>query len=263
VIAELEVEERKSGPPSRPLQDGSASKTLGTALIVAQDAATIRMLTEAMRPLPLAVDVRSVLATALDRIHHHKVEVGVVDFLVGDQAELFLRGMRASTSNRSAVTFAVTANCEETAHALRAGSHFALERPLSVESIRRTVGAAQGLIVRELRRYFRYSISVPAVLSGKGMAETFGRTENVSEGGVAFWSSTSLVPAGREVTVEFTLPNPPFTLRARCKVRWSNEKGQAGLSFLFLPVSLRMQLQAWLAQTIEEMRSDPLHFATL
>lgn len=259
MIAEQDVEEGKSGPPSRPAKDGSIPRTLGTALIVAQDASTISMLTEAMRPLPLAVEVRSMLASALDRIDHHKVEVGVIDFLVGDQAELFLRGMRASTSNRTAVTFAVTGNCEETAHALRVGSHFALERPLSLESIRRTVGAAQGLIVRELRRYFRYPISVPAVLSGKGMAEIFGRTVNISEGGLAFFSSTALVRPDREVMAEFTLPDPPFTVRAHCKVRWSDEKGQAGLSFIFLPASFRAQLQAWLAQKIQEVRIDPLY----
>jgi hypothetical protein len=260
MITDLEVEEeKKSGPPSGPAIDASAPRALGTALIVAQDASTISLLTEAMRPLPLAVDIRPGLSSALERIHHHKVEVGVIDFLVGNQAELFLRGMRASMSNRTAVTFAVTGNSEETAYALRVGSQFALERPLSRDSIQRTVGAAQGLIVRELRRYFRYSISVPAVLSGKGMAEIFGRTVNVSEGGLAFFSSTALVRPEREVIAEFALPDPEFAVRAHCKVRWTDQKGQAGLSFLFLPVSLRTQLQAWLAQKIQEMRIRPLH----
>ena len=38
-----------------------------------------------------------------------------------------------------------------------------------------------------------------------------------------------------EVTIQFTLTNPQLALTAECKVCWTNERGQSGLSFLFLP----------------------------
>jgi len=50
-------------------------------------------------------------------------------------------------------------------YALKLGSSFALERPITFDSLRNTLQAAYGMIVRERRRYFRYPISVPAAVS--------------------------------------------------------------------------------------------------
>src|SRR5580692_2666395 len=154
-------------------------------------------------------------------------------------------------SNRTAVAFAITSSSVETGYALKAGSSFALERPLTLESLRHTLQAAYRMIVRERRRYFRYPISVPAAASKKGELEIFGETVNVSERGVAFSGSTSLGP-GAEVTVQFTLTNPQLAITAECKVCWTNDGGQSGLSFLSLPSDLSSELQAWLARRLEE-----------
>jgi DNA-binding NtrC family response regulator len=187
-----------------------------------------------MQELALSVEVCNKVSDAMDRVNHSKLEVAVIDFSLGDQATLFLEQLRGSASNRTAVAFAITGSSVETAYALKAGSSFALERPLTFESLRHTLQAAYGMIVRERRRYFRYPISVPAAASKKGELEIFGETVNVSERGVAFSGSTSLGP-GAEVTVQFTLTNPQLAITAECKVCWTNDGGQSGLSFLSLP----------------------------
>ena len=214
-----------------------------------------RQLAEAMQELALSVEVCTRVSDALHRVNHSKLEVAVIDFSLGGQATLFLQQVRGSTSNRTAVTFAITGSSAETAHALRAGSSFALERPLTLDSIRYTLKAAYGLIVRERRRYFRYPVSVPAAASRKGESEISGRTVNLSELGMAFRTSTPLMP-GTEVTIQFTLTNPQLAITAECKVRWNNDKGQAGLSFLFLPSNLSSELQGWLARRLEEQLPD-------
>jgi ActR/RegA family two-component response regulator len=145
----------------------STAKLIGTALIVSDDAMATHYLTEALQEFALSVEVCIKVAVALNRLDRVKLEVGVIDFALGDKAPLFLERVRASPSNRTTVTFAITSNSAETARALRAGSTFALERPLTLDSIRHTLKAAQRLIVRERRRYFRYPVSVPAVLSSK------------------------------------------------------------------------------------------------
>src|SRR5271170_6270017 len=147
-----------------------------------------------MQELALSVEVCIKVSDAMDRVNHSKLEVAVIDFSLGNQAALVLQQVRASASNRTAVTFAITSNSVETASALKAGSSFALERPLTSDSLRNTLQAAYGMIVRERRRYFRYPISVPAAASKKGELEIFGETVNVSERGVAFSGSTPLVP---------------------------------------------------------------------
>jgi ActR/RegA family two-component response regulator len=235
----------------------SAAKLIGTALIVSEDAMVTRQLTEAMEELALAVEVCIKVSDALDRVNHSKLEVAVVDFSLGNQAVLFLEQVRRSASNRTAVTFAITSSSTETAHALKASSSFALERPLTLDSIRHTLKAAYGLIVRERRRYFRYPISVPAAARRKGESEVFGRTVNISESGMALSTSTALMP-GTEVTIQFTLTNPQLAVTADCKVCWHNDKGQVGLSFLFLPSNLSSELQTWLARRLEEQLPDPV-----
>ena len=112
--------------------DTSTARLIGTALIVSEDAVATRQLAEAMQELALSVEVCVKVSDALDRVNHSKLEVVVIDFSFGNQAALVLQQVRGSASNRTAVTFAITSSSAETAHALRAGSSFALERPLTL-----------------------------------------------------------------------------------------------------------------------------------
>jgi ActR/RegA family two-component response regulator len=237
------------------MTDNPTARAIGTALIVSEDAVATRQIAEAMQELALSVEVCNKVSDAMDRVNHSKLEVAVIDFSLGTQATRFLEQLRGSASNRTAVAFAITGSFVETVYALKAGSSFALERPLTFDSLRNTFQAAYGMIVRERRRYFRYPISVPAAVSKKGELEIFGETVNVSESGVAFSGSTPLVP-GAEVTTQFTLTNPQLAVTAECKVCWTNDKGQSGLSFLFLPSNLSSELQVWLAQRLEEQLPD-------
>jgi len=234
------------------MTDTSTAKLIGTALIVSEDAVATRQLAEAMQELALSVEVCIKVSDSLDRVNHSKLEVAFIDFSLGN----VLQQVRGSASHRNAVTFAITGNSAETEYALRAGSTLR-SRPLTFDSIRRTLNAAYGLIVRERRRYFRYPISLPATASRKGESEVFGRTVNISERGVALSTSAPLMP-GTEVTIQFTLTNPQLAITADCKVCWHNDKGQSGLLFLFLPSNLSSELQAWLARRLEEQLPDPV-----
>ena len=239
------------------MTDSSTARLIGSALIVSEDAVVARQIAEAMQQLALAVEVCDKVSDAMDRVNHSKLEVAVIDFSLGNHAALLIEQLRGSASNRTAVAFAITNSSVETAYALKAGSSFALERPLTSDSLRNTLQAAYGLIVRERRRYFRYPISVPAAAFKKGESEIFGKTVNVSERGVAFSGSTPLRP-GVEVSMQFTLTNPQLAVTAECRVCWTNDRGQSGLSFLFLPPDLSSELQDWLARKLEEQLPDPV-----
>jgi ActR/RegA family two-component response regulator len=170
------------------MTDTSTARAIGTALIVSEDTVATRQIAEAMQELALSVEVCIKVSDAMDRVNHSKLEVAVIDFSLENQAALLLEQLCGSASNRTAVAFAITSSSVETASALKAGSSFALDRPLTFESLRHTLQAACGMIVRERRRYFRYPISVPAAASKKEELE-IGETVNVSERGVAFSGS--------------------------------------------------------------------------
>lgn len=193
----------------------------------------------------------------MDRVNYRKFEAVVIDFSLGHPAAAFLEKVRASASNRTAVTFALTSSRDDTTRALKAGSSFTLERPLSPTSISHTLKVAYGLIVRERRRYFRFPIEVPALLSRKETPDVYGWTVNISQRGMAVSTSTLLTP-GTEAVAQFTLPDPALPITAESRVCWSNDRGHVGLVFLFLPAHLACDLQAWLADRLEEQLPHPV-----
>lgn len=227
----------------------SQAQAVGSVLIVCRDDKASRQISDVLQEHALAPEISVDISAALNRLARHKFEALIVDRSLAGQR--LPEQARASTSNRTAVTFAITSNEEETADALKQGFNFVPEKPLTHDSVTHTLKVAYGMIVRERRRYFRYPVSVPAVLSRKAAAEVYGRTINVSERGMAVRVSTPL-EAGSEAMAQFTLLDPPLTITAESKVCWSNEKGEVGLSFLFLPFDMASELQGWLAQKLEE-----------
>ena len=225
------------------------SKLVGTVLLVSRDEIARRQVTDAMQQLAVSVEGCVDISAAADRLSRRKFEGVVIDLALGGQGIVCLEHVRASASNRTAVIFTLTSSSQETAHALKAGSSFVLQR--TSESIGHTLKVAYGSIRRERRRYFRYPVVVPVVLNRKTAPAVFGQTVNISECGMALSTLTPLAP-GSEATAQFTLPDPLLWITAESRVCWNNEKGEVGLSFHFLPSDLASQLQSWLAQKLEK-----------
>ena len=233
------------------------SRTVGRVLIVCNDFGASRQLTDILQEHGLSVEVSVDVSTASARLARNKYEAVVIDLFLGHNATYFLQQIRNSASNRTAVTFAIATQPDDTAFALRWGFSFVLERPLTADSIGHTLTVAYGMIVRERRRYYRYPIVVPAVLQRKA-GEIYARTINVSEGGMAIRSSMPLA-AGSEANVEFTLVEPKLTIKAEGKVCWQNHEGEVGFAFGFMPFDMASALQQWLALKLE--RHLPTHVA--
>lgn len=229
----------------------SNSQAVGAALVVSRDSIASRQISDLFREHALSVEVSGDIYAALNRLSKRKFEAVVVDCSLSSQAPVCLQHIRASASNRTAVTFALTSGKENTAQALTEGFGFVLERPLIPDTISHTLRVAYGMIVRERRRYYRHPIAVPAVFSRKAAPEVFARTINISENGMALQAEVALAP-GSEGLAQFTLPGVAQEVRAECRVCWNGKNGEAGLSFLFLPSNLASELQAWLMEKLEQ-----------
>jgi PilZ domain len=227
------------------------SQRPGRVLIVSRDCAATRQISEAMEIFEMSIDVSIDVSIAWEKLSRRHYEAVVIDFSLGQKASYLLHQVRSSGSNRTAVSFAVTSDSQETAAALKRGFGFALERPLTAESMGHTLRVAYGLILRERRRYFRYAVVVPAVLSRKAGSEIYARTINISEGGVSIHTSVRLM-AGLETSIEFTLNDPMLRIKSDARVCWQNEDGKAGLSFVTMPFDLISALNQWLALKLEE-----------
>jgi ActR/RegA family two-component response regulator len=228
----------------------AASESIGSALVVSNDAAAIKELGAAMQQLAMLPEVLFEIHAALDLLNRRKFETVVVDLQLGDHAATILEKIRLSPSNRTAVLFAISDSDAESAIAFKAGTNFVLRRPLSRASLDRSLRVAYGLIVRERRRYFRCPIEIPAAISGPGIPPVQGKTLNISEGGVAINTSLTLKP-GVQVKVQFTLPDRKIHVDAEATVCWSKE-GYLGFQFASLSPQLTSELQEWLGSRLEE-----------
>jgi len=224
--------------------------SVGKMLLVSPSSLTMYQLAKSAHRFAMSVQVCTAAATAMDLVNRQEFDAVTVDLSLGQRATAILRETRLSASNRTAVAFAITSTTDESAAAFRAGSSFVLERPLTFDSIRRTLHAAHGLILRERRRHFRCPIAIPVSVQQKGHAPVYGETSDISEGGMALRLLTELTPGG-EARVQFTLPHTLAPIRAQAEVCWRSETGQAGLHFLALSSRDSSELQQWVAGEFE------------
>jgi hypothetical protein len=173
----------------------------------------------------------------------------IVDFRLGDKAGEVVQGTRKAASNEHAVIFTVSDGEEEAAQAFKVGSTFLLRRPLSASSIELSLKAAYGLIVRERRRYFRCPVEVPVAILVANRPTVYGRSVNISEGGMAVTAAAAPIKPGDTSRLHFTLPGDDFEFRLESTVCWLKEH-KLGLQFLS-PHQIS-RLQEWLSSRLEE-----------
>jgi CheY-like chemotaxis protein len=227
--------------------------SIGLALLVSADPVTIQQFSLALRELSILPDACQDAASAALLLERRKFDAVIVDLQLGGQSGQILDQARLSPSNRTAVTFGIEDedNDAEGTSALRKKSQFVFERPLSAQSIHKTLKPAYGLILRERRRYFRYPVSVPVIIRSEGMQEVWCNSVNISGGGMALSTPVPLLP-GENVRVQFTLPDHTVPFFAESTICWS-KTGQLGVRFVSISDQRESELQVWLSQKLEEM----------
>lgn len=221
---------------------------MATALVISDDEATIRQLTEAMQQFAISAEVCRDAGFALQSLNRRHFEAVVVDLKMYQAKEIMER-VRVSPSNQTATTFAIT---DGSASGFSTGANFMLERPLSEEALGRSLRAAYGIIMRERRRYFRCPVTIPVAVRNQEGQETQCETINISESGVAI-RIPSPMKAGTEVAVQFKLPENQTRFVVQSKICWSDPTGRTGLQFLNLAVAQKTELQGWLAHRLEQV----------
>ncbi|MGA2646203.1 MAG: PilZ domain-containing protein [Candidatus Sulfotelmatobacter sp.] len=223
---------------------------IGLALLVSADPVTIQQFSRALQELSILSDVCQEVPAAVGLLNRQKFDAVIVDLQIGEQSGMVLEEARLSPANRTAVTFAISGSDAE-AIAFRKKSGFVFERPLSTQSIHKTLKPAYGLILRERRRYFRCPLSVPVVILRRGQPEVRCNSVNVSEGGMALNTLTPLHPE-EKVQVQFTLPGLDAPFKPELTICWW-KAGQVGVRFVALSQEQESALQGWLSRKLEEM----------
>jgi CheY-like chemotaxis protein len=225
---------------------------IALALLVSDHPDTIRQFSRALEELSISPDVCHDLQTSIRLLNCRKFDAVIVDLQLGEQSGVILNAAHLSPSNRTAVTFAIGSPDEEAiTSAFRKRVGFVFERPLSAQSIRNILKPAYGLILRERRRYFRYSVAIPITIQRQSLPEVRCYSVNISEGGMAV---STFVPlsAGESVRIQFTLPDHKVMFVAESTIVWW-KTGHLGVRFLSFSQGRKSEIQDWLAHMLEEM----------
>jgi hypothetical protein len=219
------------------------------ALLVSADPLAIQQFSYALRELSILPDICREAAGAILLSNRRKFDAIIIDLQLRGQCGLILDEVYRSSSNRTAVTFAIGGGDAEAA-ALRKRTGFVFERPFSPQSVRNTLKPAYGLILRERRRYFRYPTCSQVTIFRPNMPEVHCRSVDISEGGMRVSTIVSL-NTEEDVQVQFTIPDHQETFLAKSKICWLTT-GDVGVRFVSLSQERKSELQEWLSQKLAE-----------
>jgi diguanylate cyclase (GGDEF)-like protein len=236
---------------NNPYERSISLMSIGLALLVSADPSIIQQFSLALRELSISPDACQDAASAALLLKRRKFDAVIVDLQLGEQSGLILDEAQISLSNRTAVTFGISDNDAEVKSAVRKKSQFVFERPLSAQSIRKTLKPAYGLILRERRRYFRCPVYTPVIIQRENRQEVRCFSLNVSEGGMALSTQVPLL-LGENVRVQLTLPDHEVPLSAESTICWS-KTGNLGVRFVSISDEQKSVLQVWLSQKLEEI----------
>jgi ActR/RegA family two-component response regulator len=224
---------------------------IGLALLVSADPVAVQQFTHALQELSITPDICREIPAAVGLLNRRKFDAVIVDLQLGEQSGLILDEVHLSSSNKTAVTFGISNNDAAATSAFRQKSQFIFERPLSAQSIHKTLKPAFGLILRERRRYFRYPISLPVIVQRQSRQEIRCNSVDISVGGMALSTHVPLVP-GENVRVQFTLPDHEAPILAESTICWS-KTGHLGVRFESISDEHKSELQVWLSQKLEQV----------
>ncbi|MGB8865171.1 MAG: EAL domain-containing protein [Candidatus Sulfotelmatobacter sp.] len=251
-VVQTQAEHKPTGDngDNKPYEVSISLMSIGLALLVSADPVTIQQFSLALRELSISPDACQDAASAGLLLKSRKFDAVIVDLQLGEQSGHILDEARLSPSNRTAVTFGIGDNDAKVTSAFRKKSQFVFERPLSAQSIHKTLKPAYGLILRERRRYFRYPVSIPVIIRSESIQEVWCNSVNISGGGMALSTQVPLLP-GESVRVQFTLPDHTVPFFAESTICWS-KTGRLGVRFVSISDEQKSELQVWLSQKLEE-----------
>ena len=186
--------------------------------------------------------------TARRRLVNQKYEAVIVDADTPEAID-FMMQLRQLPMTRNVIIFAIIDDMPLTV-AFQGGANFVLEKPLSLERVMKSFRAAQGLIMRERRRYYRYPVDLLAFLEWGNNREAVAVT-NLSEGGMALKVSSALVP-GLALKWKLDLPENKGSIEGKGEVSWADIHGHVGLRFVHVPVVYKTRLEEWLGERAQE-----------
>jgi CheY-like chemotaxis protein len=216
------------------------------ALILSKDPDVINVFRNVMEDSGITIDESITAGDSLQRLAKHRYDAVVVDCdCVADGTDV-IEALRKGKSNKSSITFALVGNDNDMRKlASSQGATFVLHKPISTETVFRSMKASHGLILRERRRYLRHSVDSYAHIAVEKHGEMQVSVSDISEGGCAI-----NIPYRHQLsgwgTIRLMLPDIKEMIEGKMEIVWCKPDGDAGVKFGQLTMASKKALMDWL-----------------
>src|SRR3954463_10193183 len=216
------------------------------ALILSKDPDVINVFRNVMEDSGITIDESLTAGDSLQRLAKHRYDAVVVDCdCVADGTDV-IEALRKGKSNKSSITFALVGNDNDMRKlASSQGATFVLHKPISTETVFRSMKASHGLIMRERRRYLRHTVDTHAHIELPKLGDVQVNVHDISEGGCAANVSQERQVAGQG-SFRLMLPDVKEMIEGKMEIAWCKPNGDIGLKFGQLNVASRKHLMDWL-----------------
>jgi CheY-like chemotaxis protein len=215
------------------------------ALLLSKDPEVHRTIRRVFDAANIDLDLTNEPDQARHILLRRKYDAVLVDCDDIQLGPVVLRELRQGKSNKSCIAFAIVNGKTSIQQAFEMGANFVLDKPISLDRATRSVRAAQGLIMRERRRYHRHLIKASGAILVDHGAELPLHITNISHGGISIECSRKLDEGGA-ARVRLNLPGAKKALDIKGEVVWSTPEGRAGIRFQILSAEAKKDLDTWL-----------------
>jgi CheY-like chemotaxis protein len=219
------------------------------ALLFLQDPEALRVTRHVFDNANILCQVGIGPEQAVELLNKRRFDALVVDCDDLQGGKQVLSQLRNSPSSKRAMAFAIINGGTTVREAFDMGANFVLDKPLTADRFNRTLRAAQGLMKREQRRYFRNVLESEATVSLGDGKELRGRILNLSEGGMALKLPMQL-QSSTALRVRFFLPGG-LRIEAKAEITWLKENQAVGLRFAHMDAKMQRNLEQWLGHRFE------------
>ncbi len=216
------------------------------ALLLSNDPDVLKTIRRALDTVNIDLQVCHNAEEADHILKRRKYDSVLVDCDVRS-APAVLRDLRKGKSNKSCIAFALINQATTIQQAFEMGANFVLDKPLAMDRTIRSVRAAQGLIMRERRRYHRYLVNATGTIIVDAGTELPVGITNISEGGISI-ECVRCLDEGGAARLRFLLPGSKKPLEIKGEIAWAGADGRAGIRFQVLPVAAKEELEEWMGK---------------
>ncbi len=213
------------------------------SLIFGQDERTVKILRLLLADLSIESVITSDAGVAQMELCRRKFD-GIFANCDNEEGAALLRSIKRSKHNTRAVVFGFTSSERNATLAFELGAHFAIDKPLVVAKVKRTLKAAHGMMMREQRIHYRHPAAAYVTVKADSFSVKTASMCDLSQGGALLQTATGC-KKGQFLRLRFILPETRTVIETAAKVTWSDLTGRVGVKFLDMPEFASHELNEW------------------